>query len=538
MRTKHSQREANWETVGYDTMAETGDDGRAKQACGLKLQALADELQPAMTRCKSTVNELRARAQALAAQLYQRHHPVSDTRMIALGPLCVLLLIGFVVAFLASATGHTLTFQLLGWNLSASIAVGLAITAIATVIGYLLHMKVLVAHRFLEVTLIVISSTLMLWALIDLAQARGAMAGTLNSTRPVASFVDDAPGQTTAADSASEDKKQVSETSVSDLFSNAAIKLAITADIAVGLLLGLLMSIRASDDFAGWRKLRSEKRQIATQEHLYNELVAILEMAKKRCAAGIVRAAHFENPNHPPYLIPVLLFMLLGAANVFAQDNIKRGEVILLDVSGSMSHKAETQNVFNELLQGVKQLLRTEPPDSRTWTFVISTDSFGSVQSLVRGWTPSAHGIFTDQLEQARRQLVTSFESKAAGLRPTASGTDIFGALARAKAALESDPDAAHHVKEIFVFTDGVNETSGFNMPALIPTGVANMMQLARTNRLIVPLAGVRVYVFGASTANLNPEAWNTIKNFWVAYFRDAGADVAAYSSEASVFRK
>jgi hypothetical protein len=75
-------------------------------------------------------------------------------------------------------------------------------------------------------------------------------------------------------------------------------------------------------------------------------------------------------------------------------------------------------------------------------------------------------------------------------------------------------------------------------MPALIPTGVEKMMQVARANGMIVPLAGYRVYIYGASTMGLSPEAWNTIKAFWVAYFRAAGAELVVYSSEAVIDRK
>src|SRR5258706_8174473 len=116
MRTKHSQRKTNWEAVGYETMAETRDESRAKLACGLKLQALADELNPPIVRCKTSIGEQRARAQALAAQLYQRHHPVSDTRMIALCAVCVFLLVACIVAFSASVAGNVMTLLKFRWN--------------------------------------------------------------------------------------------------------------------------------------------------------------------------------------------------------------------------------------------------------------------------------------------------------------------------------------------------------------------------------------------------------------------------------------
>jgi hypothetical protein len=537
MKMKHSQRKTNWETVGYQTMAETRDELRAKLACGLKLQAFADELQPGMAKCKSTIAELRLRAEALAAQLYQRHHPVSDTRMIALCAVCVFMLVAFIVAFGASAVGNVMTLLKFGWDFSTCVVAGVIGTALVTVIGQQLHAKLLAKYPMLDIIVILVVSLLTVWALIDFGRGRGAMTQMLSNDKQIESFVDEPAVETPVTDV--QGQAAVSETGLLNLFSDALTKLTIVADTAVGLLLGAFLALFTDDDFAGWRKLRKEKHQMAQFEHDLNKFVAMLEMAKKLCAAGIVRASHLRNPNHPPYLASLIVLLLLGSAqNMLAQDNVKRAEIVLLDVSGSMSHKVETRNLFNEMLQGVKQLLRTEPPDSRTWTLLISTDSFGGVsQTLVRGWTPSASGIFVERLEQARRQLVSSFETKAAGLSPVAAGTDIFGALARAKTLLDSDPNSTGYTKEIFLFTDGMNETS-YNMPALLPTGVENMMSLARTNRLIVSLTGVRVYVFGASTANLNPDAWATIKAFWSAYFKAAGADLVTYSPEVSVFRR
>ena len=78
MRRHQSQLQLDWQFVGFNAMAETRDDARAKVACGLKLQALADELQPSMTHCNSEIAELRNQTQALVAQLYHGHQPVSE----------------------------------------------------------------------------------------------------------------------------------------------------------------------------------------------------------------------------------------------------------------------------------------------------------------------------------------------------------------------------------------------------------------------------------------------------------------------------
>jgi hypothetical protein len=53
------------------------------------------------------------------------------------------------------------------------------------------------------------------------------------------------------------------------------------------------------------------------------------------------------------------------------------------------------------------------------------------------------------------------------------------------------------------------------------------------TSYLVVPLAGYRVHVLGASPSGMSTYAWNTIKAFWTLYFQAAGAELVSYSAEA-----
>jgi hypothetical protein len=55
------------------------------------------------------------------------------------------------------------------------------------------------------------------------------------------------------------------------------------------------------------------------------------------------------------------------------------------------------------------------------------------------------------------------------------------------------------------------------------------MLQQTKTNGLLVPLRGYKVHVSGASMRGLSPQSWNAIKDFWTAYFREAGAELAEY---------
>jgi hypothetical protein len=92
--------------------------------------------------------------------------------------------------------------------------------------------------------------------------------------------------------------------------------------------------------------------------------------------------------------------------------------------------------------------------------------------------------------------------------------------------------------KTIWIFSDMMNESANFNMPALLPAGPEKTVERAKANSLMVPLAGYRVYVVGASPAGLSPQTWNALRTFWTLYFREAGAELVSYSAECSVERE
>lgn len=151
------------------------------------------------------------------------------------------------------------------------------------------------------------------------------------------------------------------------------------------------------------------------------------------------------------------------------------------------------------------------------------------------------HGIFTDDLTRARRQLAIAFEAKSASLTPNAEGTDIIGGLWHLKTLFDSaqqNGKAGSTSRTIWIFSDMMNESAEFLMPRLLEIGPERMIERAKASGLVVPLYGYYIYVMGAApTQGLNPGAWITIKRFWQMYFSAAGATLVVYASECEVVR-
>ena len=186
------------------------------------------------------------------------------------------------------------------------------------------------------------------------------------------------------------------------------------ADIILGFLVGRLAKLHTDPDYAAWRELQTTTNMIIRTEETISSLLSSVEIAKRNCAAGMLRAQAALSKRKTPYhrsLNVVILFALFGGAAAQAQ-NIERNEGILIDTSGSISKNGGRTNCFQQYLISTKRLLATEAPSTRVWVSGIAVDSFGGDRTVVKRWTPESRGIFTDDLNRARRQLVSSFRAE------------------------------------------------------------------------------------------------------------------------------
>jgi hypothetical protein len=536
MRTKI----VDFEELGYETMLQCGDVERAKTICGLHVHAFADQLQPELLGVQAEIEERRHHGAAFHSHLYDRPIPVSDASMLTHVLRSRILLSLLVLAGIACFAGNTVTFYLFGFGLLLTLLMAAGTTALPLVVGHLAYERIVAKHKKLQIAVIAVAVALCFAGLYELAEARRIMVDKQAAAAPATtSYVDgassDVPDEEPKGDSGTENN-------VRQTLGGAMLMIMIAADLMLGFLAGLLTRMHTDEDYAAWRQLKKIAEVLAKLEQRLSELASLVEIAKKRCAVGILRAQVALSRRRIPYhrALPLLILFLVVGARPGRAQTVERYEGILIDTSASISKSGTTNHLFQEYLVATKKLLLTEPANSRLWISTISTDSFGGGGELLKGWTPDSRGVFTEDLNRARRQLSSSFEQKSSRISPVASGTDIFGALWRFRALFESAPtsDKAQGLpKTIWVFSDMVNETREFPMPALIETGPEKMLERVKANGLLIPLNGYKVYVYGASPSGLTPQAWATIKSFWVLYFQAAGAELITYAAECDVQR-
>ena len=532
-------RPGNSEEFGHRTMLECGDIECAAKICGSHLQAYEHELKPELASLNSEIANNEHRASALHAGLYDRPIPVNDAEMLAHSKSCHILAAFAGLAAAACIVGNMTTFYLFGAGPFPALFAALGITALPLVVGHLAYEWLVASQRWLQILVVLVAVALCFGGILKLGEARRDMVDRAASTPVTNSYVDGAPGNNVPEQEKA--SPEISEGAIHRTLGEAMLLIMIAADLVLGFLVGLIVRLHTDEDYTAWRKLKELHELVMALRGQIAQLLASLEIAKKLCMAGILRAQNVRAKRRPPYhqALTVVLLIVLSATRAWAQ-NIKRYEGILIDTSGSISRGGVPGELFREYLISTKKLLLTEPANSRVWVSSISTDSFGGVHEVLKGWTPDARGVFTDDLNRARRELAANFETTSSGMAPVASGTDIVGGLWHLKTVFESNPnaDSIHAIsKTIWIFSDMVNETKDFPMPALLAIGPERMLDRAKANRLIVPLHGYKVYVLGASPGGLTPQAWLTVREFWALYFSTARADLVLYSPECDARR-
>jgi hypothetical protein len=222
----------------------------------------------------------------------------------------------------------------------------------------------------------------------------------------------------------------------------------------------------------------------------------------------------------------VFCVVLVIAPRVDAADRLNL--VIALDLTQSVAIKGTDQKQeFQKNVDAVSRLLANVPAGSRITVLGITDRSFSQPAILLAAELSDDPGYFGERLQSARTRLVTAFRKQASSLGPTAPRTDILGALMTASQLFQASPGCKH---VLVVFSDMRSDTPALDLEHARIVSTAFAMKKTQKERLLPDLHGVEVYALGVDRAGKDMRYWQTLRDFWTAYFKRTGADLKSYS--------
>jgi hypothetical protein len=222
----------------------------------------------------------------------------------------------------------------------------------------------------------------------------------------------------------------------------------------------------------------------------------------------------------------LLCAILLGTGTALAAERMH--VVVAVDLSQSVAVKDGDQvKEFDKNLAGVGRLLSGMPAGSRATILGITDNSFGQPAILLEASVDGDEGYFKERLATARRQIAQAWKKQATRLGPHFPHTDILGALLVAGELFRQRPASR---KVLVIFSDMRHETAALDLERAGVVSVASTLESTEQQRLIADLHGVEVCVLGVHSAGRTYAYWSSLREFWSAYFKRAGASVKAYT--------
>lgn len=137
---------------------------------------------------------------------------------------------------------------------------------------------------------------------------------------------------------------------------------------------------------------------------------------------------------------------------------------------------------------------------------------------------------FQKKLSAMKEEQIRKVEELllGSGEKPKILKTDILSSLVLASNILHRYPDRK---QLLIIFSDMIEDSESYNFEKikLQDQKIKEILENEKNLENIPDLGGVRIYAIGAQARTM--EKYNSIKRFWIEYFKYSGAELVEYSS-------
>lgn len=185
---------------------------------------------------------------------------------------------------------------------------------------------------------------------------------------------------------------------------------------------------------------------------------------------------------------------------------------------------AHAQNI-----EAAARIIGSLPAGSQISVFVISDQSFARPLVLVTGGIPASPGKLHeyDQIAAARNRLAATIRHVAQSVKPDYPKTDLLGFLMVAGMAFGNTPRMRH---VLVIHSDMRQSAQPLDIESTQVIPVKAALAMVDRTHLFAELSGVEVYIYGVHAVGKDIAYWQSLREFWTAYFERCHATLRAFS--------
>jgi hypothetical protein len=311
--------------------------------------------------------------------------------------------------------------------------------------------------------------------------------------------------------------------------------LSISLELAAGLALHEVratLKVRQTLPTAESRRLQAVEAEIGQTEALLtflrNEPAAFEYEFRRNLYIGLLDGAARHARAYSKWPASIALLVILGVGPTLRGQPIDLLEA--LDYSATSKATGYDGTAANaQNIDAAARIIASLPGGSRVTVFAISDQSFARPLVLMAGEIPNSPGKLReyDQITATRNRLAATLRRVAPSIKPDYQRTDILGFLMVTGMAFRNTP----RMRRVLVIHSDMRQSAqplDIEHARVVPVTAA--LAMVDREHLFAELSGVEVFVYGVHAMGKDIAYWQSLRDFWTAYFERCHATLRAFS--------
>jgi hypothetical protein len=221
--------------------------------------------------------------------------------------------------------------------------------------------------------------------------------------------------------------------------------------------------------------------------------------------------------------ILVIVALLFLAPKAFSQPK-QRNVIVFCDLTESVSTDS-----FQANIRGISEIIGRLSPNDRLLILGI-TDGFGNPAILLDRTMTGENGYLDLQVKAARERILSDWNKAAKGRegKTKYKKTDVLGGLSLLPYLAGLSAKNSSNI--LLVYSDLRHCTPDLNLESVARIPTAKLLPQLKRSGKIPTLKGYVVYLLGVDPNGKSADYFESLKDFWMKFFEESGAQVRSFS--------